>query len=445
MCDKNKQSDLVSKRIERIFYLIVFANTSSASSAVTYTSVYTDSEPGRVFWGADEEISDGGPEHPPSPDYVSGPKHPPSPVYLPYIPEPEYPEYLVPSDDEAPMEDQPLPVDASPVALSMGYVPNSDLEEDQEEDSEEEHADYPADGGDGDDEPSDGDDEPSDDDDDDDDTDDEDEEPFEDEDDDEEEEQLRERSLSLYLSPQIRVPFAQTRLRRARKTVRLEPPMLPSMEARIVEHAAAPTPPLPVASSPLPLPSPLTTSPTDAGAPLGYRAAGIRMRVAVVSPPLLLPSTSHRTDIPKAEMPPQKRACFATPAPKLEIEESSATGAARQPGPTSEADTWDEIVEAMMDIRGLRKFQVRFERNLMDRGRLLRYLESTHLFRDRPYHCHIAIALSRPKKMPPKRITTRATPAATTTPTTTVTNAQLQALIDRGIAVALAERDASRS
>ncbi|GJW65477.1 hypothetical protein Tco_0117361 [Tanacetum coccineum] len=33
---------------------------SSASSAVTYTSVYTDSAPGRVFWGADEEVSDGG-------------------------------------------------------------------------------------------------------------------------------------------------------------------------------------------------------------------------------------------------------------------------------------------------------------------------------------------------------------------------------------------------
>ncbi|GKD24839.1 hypothetical protein Tco_1231053, partial [Tanacetum coccineum] len=32
---------------------------SSASSAVTYTSIYTDSEPERVFWGADEEISDG--------------------------------------------------------------------------------------------------------------------------------------------------------------------------------------------------------------------------------------------------------------------------------------------------------------------------------------------------------------------------------------------------
>ncbi|GKB46895.1 hypothetical protein Tco_0897648, partial [Tanacetum coccineum] len=30
-----------------------------SSSTVTYTSVYTDSEPGRVFWGADEELSDG--------------------------------------------------------------------------------------------------------------------------------------------------------------------------------------------------------------------------------------------------------------------------------------------------------------------------------------------------------------------------------------------------
>nr|GEY88028.1 hypothetical protein [Tanacetum cinerariifolium] len=33
---------------------------SSASSTVTYTSVYIDSEPRRVFWGADEELSDEG-------------------------------------------------------------------------------------------------------------------------------------------------------------------------------------------------------------------------------------------------------------------------------------------------------------------------------------------------------------------------------------------------
>ncbi|GKF70516.1 hypothetical protein Tco_0203573, partial [Tanacetum coccineum] len=90
----------------------------SSASTVTYTSVYTDSEPRRVFWGVDEELSDEGPKHPPSPDYVPGPEHPPSPAEVPYIPVPKYPEYLVPSDDEVPWEDQPLPADASPIALS---------------------------------------------------------------------------------------------------------------------------------------------------------------------------------------------------------------------------------------------------------------------------------------------------------------------------------------
>nr|GFA38040.1 hypothetical protein [Tanacetum cinerariifolium]GFA99693.1 hypothetical protein [Tanacetum cinerariifolium] len=172
----------------------------SASSAVTYTSIYTDSEPWRVIWGADEELSDEGsprviiygydglpmqpvalaspnyvpgPEHPPSPDFVPGLEHPSSPVYVPYVPEPEYPEYLVPSDAKTPLEDQPLPADVSPTALSPGYVADSDPDEDPKKDSEEDHADYPADEGD-----------------DDDDTGDEDEEPFEDEEDDEEEEHL---------------------------------------------------------------------------------------------------------------------------------------------------------------------------------------------------------------------------------------------------------------
>ncbi|GKB07289.1 hypothetical protein Tco_0835573 [Tanacetum coccineum] len=103
--------------------------------------------------------------------------------------------------------------------------------------------------------------------------------------------------------PQIRIPFAQTRLRRAQKTVRLEPPMSASMEARIAEYAAAPTTTTNLFESPHHYPLPihtLTTSPTDAGAPLGYRAAGIRMRAAVASPPLSLPPTSHRTDVPEA-------------------------------------------------------------------------------------------------------------------------------------------------
>nr|GFC92014.1 hypothetical protein [Tanacetum cinerariifolium] len=125
----------------------------------------------------------------------------------------------------------------------------------------------------------------------------------------------------------ISIPLSQTRLRKARKTVRPEPPMSASMEASIARQAALLSPPLPIPSPPLPLPSPLTTSPTDTGAPLGYRAAGIRMRA-------LLSSTSPRTDILEADMPPQKKACLTAPTPGFEIGESSTAGAARQPGPT---------------------------------------------------------------------------------------------------------------
>nr|GFC84650.1 hypothetical protein [Tanacetum cinerariifolium] len=104
----------------------------------------------------------------------------------------------------------------------------------------------------------------------------------------------------------ISIPFSHTRLRRARKTVRLEPPMSASMEASIARQAALLSPPLPIPSPPLPLPSPLTTSPTDTGAPLGYRAAGIRMR-ALLSP------TSPKTDTPETDMPPRKKVCLTTP------------------------------------------------------------------------------------------------------------------------------------
>nr|GEU47831.1 hypothetical protein [Tanacetum cinerariifolium] len=51
---------------------------------------------------------------------------------------------------EAPIEDQPLPTDASPTALLPGYIDNSNPEED-DEDPEEDPVDYPANGGDNDD------------------------------------------------------------------------------------------------------------------------------------------------------------------------------------------------------------------------------------------------------------------------------------------------------
>ncbi|GKF31080.1 hypothetical protein Tco_0100878 [Tanacetum coccineum] len=55
-----------------------------------------------------------------------------------------------PSTQEAPIEDQPLPAEASPTSLSPGYITDFDSEED-EEDPEEDPTDHPVDGGDNDD------------------------------------------------------------------------------------------------------------------------------------------------------------------------------------------------------------------------------------------------------------------------------------------------------
>ncbi|GKG08335.1 hypothetical protein Tco_0334167, partial [Tanacetum coccineum] len=94
------------------------------------------------------------------------------------------------------------------------------------------------------------------------------------------------------ISPQTRIPFSQTRLCKARKTVRLEPPMSASMEARIAELAVAPIP---------------TTNPTYDQAPLGHRAAMIRTR----------------DDIPEGDLPPRRRFVLTAPPPGCDIAESS--------------------------------------------------------------------------------------------------------------------------
>ncbi|GKB08282.1 hypothetical protein Tco_0836566, partial [Tanacetum coccineum] len=151
---------------------------SSATSAVTYTFVYTNSEPGRAFWGADdEEIFEGGiprvivlgydglpmqPVAPPSPDYLPGledPQTPPvpqdederEPMFVQahdpdYVPEPIYPEYIPLEDEhEFPAEEQPLPPVDSPTAESPGYVTKSDPEKDPEEYEDDETEDGPVD------------------------------------------------------------------------------------------------------------------------------------------------------------------------------------------------------------------------------------------------------------------------------------------------------------
>ncbi|GKB73367.1 hypothetical protein Tco_0934779, partial [Tanacetum coccineum] len=130
-------------------------SSDNTSSAVTYTSISSDSD--GPSWGIPlmnvgelpemdpyEEVTQQGQATPLSPAYVPDPmglKH----HILVYVPKPVYPEYHVPSNDDIQIKDQPYAADALPSALSLGYIIESDPEEDLEEDSEEDPIDYATD------------------------------------------------------------------------------------------------------------------------------------------------------------------------------------------------------------------------------------------------------------------------------------------------------------
>ncbi|GJY49137.1 hypothetical protein Tco_0439093 [Tanacetum coccineum] len=194
---------------------------------------------------------------------------------------------------------------------------------------------------------------------DDDDTDDEDKKPFEDEDDDEEKEEHlaladssdvpvidhvplagdteafeTDKSAPTPRSPQTKVPFAQTRLCRARKTVKLEPLMSPSIEACIAEYVAAPTPPSPPPSPLSPWSSPLPQIPSP---PLPPPPSSLHLPPPVPTslpllslplPPLpaslfIPPPVDHRENIPEPKLPLHKRLCLTAPTLRYKVGESS--------------------------------------------------------------------------------------------------------------------------
>nr|GEU39972.1 reverse transcriptase domain-containing protein [Tanacetum cinerariifolium] len=264
--------------------------------------------------------------------YVEAAIQEPPPSY--FVPEPVYPEFMPPEDDVLPAKEQPLPAAILPTADLPGYINESNPEEEDNEDPKEDTANYPAD-----------------------------------RDDDHKEEEMSIRA-------QTHIPF--------------------SFEAEVDKLLAIPTlSPLPLTSfsSPLPqipsppflIPLPPTTSSTYTETPLGYRAAGIRLRTSPPPPlplssplplpppiillrtrasmvmmraaapstyclappsrippllpiplptsslPLLLPSTDSIANVPEVVLPPRKRLCVA-PGPRFEVRESSSAVAARSTG-----------------------------------------------------------------------------------------------------------------
>ncbi|GKC86941.1 hypothetical protein Tco_1147590, partial [Tanacetum coccineum] len=333
---------------------------------------------------------------PPSPDYVPGPEEPeqapPSPNYVPSL---EH------ADDEIVAEDQPYANDASPTAQSPDYVlesdPEADPEEDDDEDPEEDPVDYPADGGD------DGDDEEG--------SSEDDEAPYA-----EETEPFKTDESAATPPPH---PAYRVTARISIPAPVPTPVWSDAEAARLLAISTPPSSPLSPWSSPLPhIPSPSQSlspplpvlSPTPPPSPihsLGYRAAMIRMRaeaastshslplplpfilsptrpdasllgippplpksVSTSSPPLLLPSASHREDRPEVTLPPRKRLGIAL-GPGYEVGGSLYAAATRPAGGLSSdygfvatidkeirhdperevrygiIDSWDEIVETL--------------------------------------------------------------------------------------------------
>nr|GEU51203.1 reverse transcriptase domain-containing protein [Tanacetum cinerariifolium] len=231
---------------------------------------------------------------PPSPDYVPSLEHPP---ILEFVPEPVYPKFMPPEDNILLDEEKPLPTVISPTADSPGYIHESDPKEDP--------ADYPTDR----------------------DDDDEDEEEEsskdeadieeEDEDEDEDEEEEEHPALADFIPPPVHHTTARI-----------------SILVQALHHFVS-SPPLPA-------------SPTY---PLGYRAAMIQLRaetpssshplpsstppsgtppllhihLLISSPPLVLPSKSHRADV--LEKMAHKRTTRSTPATTKTTTTTSVTNA----------------------------------------------------------------------------------------------------------------------
>nr|GEV29773.1 hypothetical protein [Tanacetum cinerariifolium] len=268
------------------------ADMSSASSAVTYTSVYTDSELGRVFWGADEELSDGGSSRVIVYGYDGLPMLPVAPASPDYIPGPEEP------------QTSPAPHDEDEHELIQPHDPDFDPEEYEDDETEDGPVDHPMDeGDDGDDDNGDSSGYDADDED-------------EDDEDEEEEEYLAPADSAVVIptdelvsppkgiEPIIQPPSTDTATIGARITIRPQTFISVPPEAKVERLLAMPTP----------SPSPLTSlSPPSAEERLARCTTPVALPSPSLPPSLYPPPpVDRRDDIPESEQPPRKRLCLST-------------------------------------------------------------------------------------------------------------------------------------
>nr|GEX39620.1 hypothetical protein [Tanacetum cinerariifolium] len=253
----------------------------------------------------------------PSPDYVPGPKEPKqAPPLLEFVPEPVYPEFMPLEDEILLAEEQPIPAADSSTTDSQRYIPESGPKEDP--------IDYPTDGGDDDDDDGLSDDYEDDDNDN----------VQEEEDEDEEEEHpamadsippqpvhrtttrisIPIPSPQLLVSPPLPVSFPllpasptyPLRYRADMIQLRAETPSTSHLPPLIVlPHTRASMAMLRAATPSTYILAPRSEIPPSGTPPL------LPIPLHTSSPPLILPSTSHKADVPEVTLPHRKRLCIA--------------------------------------------------------------------------------------------------------------------------------------
>nr|GEY88180.1 putative reverse transcriptase domain-containing protein [Tanacetum cinerariifolium] len=343
---------------------------------------------------------------PPSPDYIHGPDEPeqapPSPDY---VPGPEH------ADDEIVAEDQPYAEDASPIAQSPEYVPESDLEahpeDDDDEDPEEDPVDYLADGGD--------------------DGDHEEESSEDDEDDDMDVEANDEEEEEEHPAPADSIVVAPTAADQAQSAEETEP---------FETDESAATPP--------PHPAYRTTARISIPAPL--EVLGQIMA--------LLPLWIERSYVIQREVGYRITDSWDEIVETLDGRAHAYTRHVMETEARMSIEAWvratdvsDLVHGEVMSLRTTVLGQMLEIRELQVADRMRQTVIPELLRIDHRRSTEISelrTALQGHKQMAPRR-TTRSTADQETINATSVNNAQLQAMIDQGVTAALAARDALRS
>ncbi|GJU47844.1 reverse transcriptase domain-containing protein [Tanacetum coccineum] len=213
----------------------------------------------------------------------------------------------------------------------------------------------------------------------------------------------------------------------------------------------------------LPLPPPFILSPTISDAPSSGIPPPLPISVPTSSPPLILPSTSHREDRPESSS-----AAAARPAGGLRADYGFVATMDREirRDPKREVrygitDSWDEIVETLQGHQlvltrswvatydsifttRVRQYKDRFITR-QAHAYTLHLMETEARLSQEAWSIVFLVIGRKCTKRATRSTPVTTTPAPTATTTTSVTNAQLQAMIEQGVTAALATRDANRN